>query len=153
MNEAKDPRIYDITRNVLTKSKIGGLDKRNIAEAIISAALAAAVIFIIPFTTIVKGMSCAVICSALIVFNLRGIKNRSVSQIVIAEINFRKNRRKTHIRGPEYKWQKGGMYSYDEDGTKSAFEKGWEFIKGHINGYIEKYSDPDNSEYAEKCNE
>lgn len=143
MNE--DEMLFNLTKNVIQKDKILGISKRNWVEAIVEGVLIFGLIAVLPFTPIVKIVSLIVIEVVLGFFNLRGYKNRSLIQIITAEYKFKKNRRELHLRGPEYKWTKGA-YKYDEDdGNKSEFEKLYGFAKKRISGFVEKYSDNNNS--------
>lgn len=142
MNE--DELLFNLTRNVIQKNKFLGIEKRNWLEAIIEGVLIFLLIMVLPFTPIVKIISTIVIEIVLGFFNLRGFKNRSLLQIIMDEYRFKKNRRKLHLRGPEYKWTKGA-YAYEEDGNKSELEKLYGLIKRGITEFIEKNSDNNNS--------
>lgn len=142
MNE--DERLFELTKNVIRKDQLLGIDKRNWLEAIVEGVLVLLFIMILPFTAIVKIVSIIVIEVVLWFFNLRGYKNRSLIQIILAEYKFKKNRRMLHLRGPEYRWTKGAYTYNEDDSNKSEIEKLYGFIKKHVSRFVEKYSDNDN---------
>ena len=55
--EQKNLIRYELTNNVLEKNKFHGIEKQNLAEAIIVPFTVFVIIMCIPFTDIVKGMS------------------------------------------------------------------------------------------------
>ena len=147
MNEDKDPRIFHYTKNVIQSERFMGIQKRNIYEAIAIVVFLIVVIASLPFTSVVKTMSIIVLCPTTLIICIRGVKNRSIGQIITAEIKFRKNRRELHLRGPEYKREKGEMH-YDENANDSIAEKGIRIVRTKINEFIGKYSDPEDSEHS-----
>lgn len=143
----KDEQIadnYRLTQNVLTNDKVLGLNKRNWAEAIIITAMFLIGLNLIPFTMIVRGFASAVFGTSLFVFLLRGIKHRSVIQMILKEYKFRKNRRRLHLRSPEYV-RKKVRSSYSESEDESIAEHYFKYVKGRIDRFIDEYSEEENS--------
>lgn len=128
-----------ITKNVINKNKFLGFNKRNWGEAILYTFIVVAIIFAIPFTDIVTTM-CNIVLGPLVFFvNLYGIKHRSLSEILIAEMNFRNNRRRLHLRGPEYV-RKKYKTTYTESEDESLAEQHFKLLKQGFDEFIEKYA-------------
>lgn len=146
MENDKDDELkileYQWTSNVIEKSKFHGIEKTNLAEAIVVPAAVALFIVAIPFTDIVKGMSTAVIVPVLFVVFVKGYKNRSIIQFIKDELKFKHRRRVEHLRGPEYKRKEKKQFeNYEEYGfIKSFITKS----KQRLDDFIEKY-DTDNT--------
>lgn len=133
-----------LTRNVYSKEKFMGVDKRNIVEAILFLVLLILILWIIPFTRIVRIISFIVLAPTLVIFGIRGIKHRSVLKMLSAEIKFRKYRRRLHLRGPEYV-RKKVKTRYDESEDESLLEHGWRLAKERISQFIEQYGEEEDS--------
>ena len=71
-------------------------------------------------------------------FTLMGIKNRSVTEILIAEYKYRKRRSRLHLTDAATP-RKG--YKDDENEGLSNFERTVKFIKAKYSNFIEKYSE------------
>ncbi len=138
-----EERKYILGQNIIENGKVFGVERRNLIETVISVGFVTILIMLIPFTKYVKVFSISVIDLVLGYINIRGIQHRSVTQIIIAEIKFRKNRRMLHLRGPEYT-RKKGVYSFEEAGNESTFESWTRAVKEFIAKFIERYgSDQD----------
>lgn len=135
--------IFQITRNVVGKKKLFNVELRNWIEAGISIFFATTIILLIPFVPLVKSISILIINIALLYFNMNGIKGCSVSTILFAELKFIRNRRKLHLRSPNYEKNKNTFRSADEN--LSIAETIFVYIKEHLNEFIERYSSPENS--------
>ncbi len=140
MTDEDDITLYHLTKNVIDKTKIFGFPKRNLMEAAISLVLLILVLFLIPFTTIVRVIAFLVFGTALFVINLRGIHNHSITQIMIAEYKFRKNRRILRLYGPEWKRKKGGYSYVSESSDNEKIRKIAETVKQRINQFIDENS-------------
>ena len=140
-NSENNLLVYRWTHNVIEKSKFHGIEKRNLAEAIIVPFVVSVVILSIPFTRIVKIMTLIVILPTLFTVFVKGYKNRSIFEFIRDEIRFKKRRRVLHLRGVEYKRKKGAQYTdYEEYGfVKSVIEKS----KQKLTEFIEKYDADD----------
>lgn len=110
MQSQENPLEYSFNRNILPGNRIFGVGKRNLLEGIIVTLLADAVILQIPFVRDVKIVLLISISIILMIFNIRGIKNMAVTEIIVAEIRFQKNKRELHLRGPEYVREKKANY-------------------------------------------
>ncbi len=139
--EQKNLIRYELTNNVLEKNKFHGIEKQNLAEAIIVPFTVFVIIMCIPFTDIVKGMSLVVLMPVLFGIFIKGYKHRSIFQFIKDEIKFKKRRRVLYLRGVEYKRKKGTEFKdYEEYGfIKSLAEK----CKQKLTDFIEKYSTDD----------
>ena len=128
-NSENNLLVYRWTHNVIEKSKFHGIEKRNLAEAII-----------VPFVVSVV-MTLIVILPTLFTVFVKGYKNRSIFEFIRDEIRFKKRRRVLHLRGVEYKRKKGAQYTdYEEYGfVKSVIEKS----KQKLTEFIEKYDADD----------
>ena len=140
----EEGKIYTLTKNVINKGKILGKNKRNWAEAIICTTIVVVVVLSIPFTELVETITLLVLVPVVFGINLIGIKHRSLSEIIIAEINFRNNRRRYHLRGPEYV-RKNYKSTYTESEDESLAEHHYKLIKQKINEFIEKYGAEEDS--------
>lgn len=132
--------IFRINANVLSKKEIMGIPKRNIVEAVIFTIAVFLVLRLIPFTKTAMIMFSIVLCSLTFYFSIRGIANRSITQILIAELKYHKNKCVRHLRGPEY-MRKEGRYKNNESSNESAFETAAKTVKKYVNDYIDKYSE------------
>ena len=122
--EKNAPITYSFTDNVIKKGVFLNNPTRNWIEAALSTAFVLWVINSIHFTGIVRLIASLTFGGATFFFMLKGIKNRSVTEILIAEIKFRRGRRKLHLRGPEYKRQKKDFSSM-EGGNESIAQRYW----------------------------
>lgn len=140
----KEGKLYNMTKNVINKGKIFGKNKRNWAEAIIYTIIVIVVVLSIPFTKLVETITLLVLVPVVFGTNLIGIKHRSLSEIIIAEINFRNNRRRLHLRGPEYV-RKNYKSTYTESEDESLAEHHYKLIKQRIDEFVEKYGAEEDS--------
>ena len=135
--EAKK-EVYELTKNVIERNKFMGQNKRNIAEAIISSLLILTIIIAIPFTDLVTTIVCIVLCPVAFIGCLRGVKHLSVTEAFMAELQFRKYRRRLHLRGPQYVRQKS-RNSYSESEDESLAEKSFRLLKQRFNEFLDEY--------------
>lgn len=138
---------YTLTKNVINRNKILGFNKRNWGEAILYTTIVACIVFAIPFTDIVTIMSLVVLVPLVFFVNLYGIKHRSLSEIIIAEMNFRSNRRRLHLRSPEYV-RKKSKTTYTESEDESLAEQHFKLVKQGLNEFIEKYASEEDSQIS-----
>ena len=104
MNEAQNHQqeSSEITKNVLDKNNFMGFQKRNWIEGVIAASAATYLIRLIPFVSSLKSVVSVITFSTILFVTLVGIKSRSLTQVLVAEYKFKKNRRKLHLRSCEY---------------------------------------------------
>lgn len=116
---------YEIIPNVYETGTLFGIRKRNWIEAFSFGGIAVGLIQLIPFTDLVNGIVSVSVFSAIFAINLRGILNRSITEIISAELRFKKNKRILHLRGPEYvkKKQDFSMYGGDESNGQVIIKK------------------------------
>lgn len=131
---------FVLTRNVLPRKKILGIQSRNWIECLIFTGIVELIIFSIPFTKLAIFMFSAVFGGSTFFFSLRGISNRSITQFLIAAVKFHMNKCMRHLRGPEY-IQKKGRYENNEFEDESEMEILIRKIKSRINDFIAKYSE------------
>lgn len=93
---------YPLSKNIIRQGELLGFPRRNWIEGLAFGGIAIAIINHIPFTDLARVVFIVLWGGAATVFGIRGIKNRSVTEMIIDEIKFIKNKRKTHLRGPEY---------------------------------------------------
>lgn len=144
MSDEEISEIVPITRNVLQRNKVFGIDKRNWIEAISFSLLGLSIVRNVRFTHDVKTLVSLVTVSVLFFFGIRGIMGRSVTKVIIAEIKFKKNRRKLHLRSPEYARSKKSKKSssYEEQSVaKQAFIR----IKEYVDRFVDTYSESSDS--------
>lgn len=145
MEEQKDEgQEYTLTKNVLTKGKHFGVNDRNWAEAFVFSIIVATIILAIPFTEIVTKVSLFVLLPIVFGLNLKGIKHRSLTEMLKAEIKFRQNRRRLHFRGPQYV-RKNYKTTYTESEDESYAEQHYRIIKQRFNEFLEKYGSEEDS--------
>ena len=134
-NNEETTRDLMLGKNIVKVGEIFGIKTRNLIEGIICAFLVVIIISNINFKPQIKlilNLSGAVLA---ILGNIKGIKNKSLSQNLLAEIKFRKRKRKLHLRSPEYIREvvNGGEY---ED--ESAFERWTRKNKERIDRFVEE---------------
>lgn len=147
MNEGNNPeegKLYYLTKNVINKNQLLGINKRNWAEAAIWVSGITLIVTAIPFTKIVTQMTLIVLLPIAFLLNLKGIKHRSLSEMVVAEINFRNNRRRLHLRGPEYV-RKKYKTTYTESEDESLAEQHYKLLKQGLSDFVEKYASDEDS--------
>lgn len=131
-----------LNQNVITKGKIRGIPKRNIYEAVFFTTTATLIIGSIHFTQIVTIISLIVLIPIIFLLTIRGIKNRSVLSILVAEIKFHKNRRILHLRSAEYV-RKENKYAKEENCDESVIETIIRITKNKLINFIDEYSGQD----------
>lgn len=136
--------VYHLTKNVIESSRIMGIRKRNIVEAILFTGLILTIINIIPFTNLVKIISSIILGLFSVVLNIKGIKHRSLTEVIVAELKFRKRRRRLHLRGPEYVRQKF-QSDISETEDESLAERLYRQFKSSLDEFVEQYSEEENS--------
>lgn len=102
-----------IISNIIEIGNLLGFPYRQWAEAIGFTLLFILIIALIPFTFWVRFFICLVYGFTIFTISLNGIKNRSVTQFLLDERKFRKNKRVLHLRGPEYMKSKADIQSYE----------------------------------------
>ena len=142
-HEAKK-KISELTQNVIERNKVMGINKRNIGEAIIFTLLIFLIVVVIPFTELVTIIICIVLCPVAFIGCIKGIKHLSVTEILFAELEFRKNRRRLHLRGPQYV-RKKSRNSYSESEDESLAEKCFRFIKQRFYEFLDEYGKEEDS--------
>ena len=137
MNENDESQIeYSITPNVLESGLFLGIPYRKWFEAVGFTLLICIIICVIPFTNLVKFILCLVFGTAIFRFNLMGLCNRSVTEMMAAEIRFLRHKRVLHLRGPEYVKQKQDFSMY-AGGDETNFERLLRQTKGRLNDYAD----------------
>lgn len=147
--EEKELEQYELTRNVIQNDKILGFNKRNIAEAIIFTLMLLLIIMIIPFTTLVKTIVSIVLGLTMFFGCLYGIKRRSVTEVFFNELRFRKNRRRTHLRGPEYV-KKNIRTFFGESEDESIAEHYFKLFKEYLVNFVNEYGEEEDGEINKK---
>lgn len=140
-NEKKQNNNTVLNENVLTKGKFHGKSYRNIAESIVFAGIVAYIILRINFTELVTNMSLLILCPLVMYLCIKGIKNRSVTEIIQAEIKHRFKRRRLHLRGPEYV-RKESKYAKEQT-NESLVESVWNKIREKAEIFIAEYANDD----------
>lgn len=121
--------------NVMTKGKLLGKPTRNWAEGIIGGVVMALIMNAIPFVRGVKILMILVSLVGMLVLGVRGAKNRSYTQLLISWIRFRHNRRRLHLRTPDYIRN----VKYGEDENESIAEAAYKKANREIDRFVEKY--------------
>lgn len=134
----KENGYYDLTQNVLSKKRYKGFSHRNIVEAVIFSGIVLLIIQLIPFTTIYTLMTSIVLGSVTFYVFLKGKDGLSITQILILEFCFRRDKCVLHLRGPEYK-RKGG-FDINEYENKSVAEITLERAKHALHEFVDTYS-------------
>ena len=128
-------RTTKIIDNVVRKGTFLRISYLNWAEAAIAAFISAGIISLIPFIPSIKRALIILVGVTVFVFVLRGIKNRSYIQILFAEFNFRRKRRRLHLRAPNYKKSKKveviNNESYIETIANYLRRRNDEFVEKH----------------------
>lgn len=127
----------EITKNVLNKNNFIGFQKRNWIEGILAASAATYIIRLIPFVSSIKSVVTVITFSTILFVTLVGIKSRSLTQVLIAEYKFKKNRRKLHLRSCEYVREKTIEKENNEDLSYAG--RIWKNINKRIDKFITAY--------------
>lgn len=136
----KDWLLTNFHSNILTKGKTHGIPHKNIIEALIAVVIIALIILIIPFTKVVTNVLLIVLCLTTFIVFIRGYKRRSISSIIKAEKQFKKNRRILHLRSPEYKKEEVKLAN-EEYTDESFFQSVYRLAKERIVEFVDKYSE------------
>ena len=112
-DKEKNIIAYPLSKNIIRQGVILGRPTRNWIEGIIFGGVTIAIIQHIPFTTLASLVFTALWGGAATAFGIRGIKNRSVTEMLIDQIKYIKNKRKAHLRGPEYVRNKKEFKEYN----------------------------------------
>lgn len=129
--------IYQMNKNVVQQGSFLGIPYRRWIEAIVFASIGAGIICIINFTALVKGIAGTMAFVSLFGIFLRGIMNRSITEVLIDEIKFQKNKRVLHLRGPEYVRKKREFRSIG--GNQSHAAELWEKGKSILIGWAKDH--------------
>jgi hypothetical protein len=144
-NENEEKSRYNISLNCMESEQFFGIPHRRWFEAIFFAFIVIVIIRLIPFTDVVKNVLSFTFGGSTFAFFLKGLFNRSVTEILMAEIKFSKNRRVLHLRGPEYKKQKQDFSKY-AGGDETNAERLIRRFKEALNGYADKVLEDSDSE-------
>ena len=140
MRNPENMEVFELTSNIISTGQILGMKQRNVIEGGIMTYIAIRIIGNIPFIFKVKVVLWILVSIALMIFNIRGIKGCALTEILIAEIRFRKNKRELHLRGPEYVKEKKSSYgsNYSE---KSIAEEVIDWGRGHLDRFLKENSE------------
>ena len=133
----RETGFYHIGKNVVNSNQIMGYDKRNWLEAFLFAGCVIFIISLIPFVRDIKIVVTIFFSILTFFFGLIGIKDRSITEIIIAERKFRKKKRKLHLRSVDYAREKGAYY---EGSDTSILERYTIRIKSSIDKFVEENS-------------
>lgn len=128
-----------ITRNILQKNKILGVYKRNWIEACVLGVAGFFAIKKFNFVNDIELVLSVMAFVSLFYLGIVGIQGRSITQILFAELKFRKRRRKLHLRSAEYvrkkNTEKDSVYEEKSIAEQLAFT-----IRTKLNKFIDTYS-------------
>jgi hypothetical protein len=125
-----------LNRNIVSKGKTFlGRPVRMWLEGVIFGMLGVALVRLVPFVGSVKILLSIIAFLTLLVLNVIGIKNRSWTQCVLSAIKYSRNRRRLHLRSPEYVRK----IKYEEDiDNASPAEQLARKIQQRFDGFIEE---------------
>lgn len=129
--------IY-IPKNVLKRGKFFGIDYIRWIETIVIDFLVGYGMWTSPFVTKIKIICIIVLCVVLSAFFLRGIKNRSVTQLLIDIIKDNQNRKKYSL-GSICDGRKYNQAKQNKFGGESQFERIVNTIKDKFSAFDKKY--------------
>lgn len=112
-DKEKNFATYPLSKNIIRQGVILGYPVRNWIEGIVFGGIAIFIIQHIPFTTLANFVFTILWGGAATAFGIRGIKNRSVTEMLIDQVKYIKNKRKAHLRGPEYVRNKKEFKEYN----------------------------------------
>lgn len=139
-DELNEKDLYTrLNKNVMIKGRFYSIPKQNIREAVIFTLLTFGIINGIHFTNLVKTASGVILCPIIFIVCIKGIKHRSVLQILYSEYKFRKRRRILSLRGPEYV-RKESKYASEETAEESVAETVGRIALTKFRDFIEKNS-------------
>lgn len=128
MVDKNGEEIFRIPDNVLKSKRYLGFKRRNITEAIISFIISAFLIYQISFVMRVKIIFIICVGASVAFINLIGIKNQSISEIILNFIKYKKQKPVLHLRSVKYAKSK-----------KTTVNKKGEFITTLNESIAEKY--------------
>lgn len=131
----QENKNIELIDNVITQGTFLRIPYINWAEAIIASAIVVLLIKLIPFVPSIQYALMILLGAATFAIFLRGLKNRSFSQIVLAEIIFKHKRRRLHLRAPNYKKSK----KVEVINNESYLETVLNHIKRANDNFIEKH--------------
>lgn len=143
MNDNERILEFHICDNIVKETSILHIPIRNWIEAIAFVFIVGFIISLIPFTSEARTGMLIIYCGFSFYMGLKGIKNRSVTEAIIDWIRSTLNRRKLHLRGPEYAREKKEIKQYDIAYASYARRKYYELrekLVGFAEGRIEGYS-------------
>jgi len=111
---------------------------RKLIEAIMAMIITGMVITSINFVIKIKIILLITCCLAMGFLFLKGIKNRSITQIIFAEYKFRKSRRCAHLRSINYVKKNRKSFFAGVEGETTA-EKTVNVLKKRLNDWKEDY--------------
>ncbi len=144
MESTNDLEVYTIPANVLRSRNLFGFPKRNWIEGGVEALLAGYLLNLIPFVAKVKVISILVICLSILTVNLMGIKNRSITQIVIAFFKHRRIKAVYHLGSVSNYDKHKGIQAGSPEG-ESAAEKVIRIVKSKASEYAGIVNDEDDT--------
>ena len=137
---------YPLSKNIIRQGVFLGKPVRNWIEGIVFGGVTIAVIQQIPFTTLANIVFTALWGGSAAAFGIRGIKNRSVTEMLIDQVKYIKNKRKAHLRGPEYVRNKKEFKEYNIKYSTVA-EQIYAGTREKLLEFAYKYGHVDSSEY------
>ncbi len=135
----KNQRI--IPQNALTKGKILTIDWIRWVEAAIFCAITVAIVIHTNFVTQIKVIIIIVLCLAEALFFLRGIKNRSVLQVILEMILSRHDRKHFRLGSVNDARKNNTNVQYNYFGGESAFDRLVNRIKYNFKAFDAKYGE------------
>lgn len=93
---------FIFTINIVDTGAFLGIPWRRWIEGLCFGGVGVLIICAINFTSLVKTIISLIVFFTLFFFGVKGIMNRSITEMLLAEIKFWKNRRELHLSGPEY---------------------------------------------------
>ena len=121
--------------NVMTKGRFFGKPTRNWVEGLIGGIVMALIMKAIPFVSSVKVLMMIVGFLAMLILGVLGAKNRSYTQPFVAWIKYRHNRRRLHLRTPDYIRN----VKYEEEENESFAETAYRKANEGIDRFVERY--------------
>jgi len=144
-NEQEKLREYWIPENVLQGKRLFNMRLRNVIEAAIWAVIMIAVVSLIPFVTRVRIIVTVCLVIAAVWVNLLGVKDMTLSEVVLNYIHYRRTGQIYHLRSIDYakKQRKNAAGKIATEANENNADRLIRFVKGKLEEFAEDDDDSD----------
>lgn len=128
-----------IPDNIIKSGTIWGIPHRRWIEALVFSGCTAFLCTLSPFVIRIKIILIIVLCTTIFILSVRGIKNRSITEFIIDNVNFLKTNKKYHLASISSGRKKNSVPV--KFGNESYFEQMVRISKTKFKEFDEKYGE------------